>query len=226
VLKHARHVLWDWNGTLLDDVEACVAAVNRMLGTRGLPQIDTTQYRDVFDFPVQDYYRRLGFDLPSEDWDAMAHEFHGYYRETSRSAGLRAGSRRVLDGLRRDGVPMSVLSACEGRILRRMMQERGLDGLFEQVAGLDDLYAESKLDAGRRLLEALAEDPREVILVGDTTHDYDVASELGCECILVAGGHQAGWRLRACGCRVVPGLEAIRNAARQECVPTGDEVRV
>ncbi|MBN2352282.1 MAG: hypothetical protein JXD23_06910 [Spirochaetales bacterium] len=55
-------VVWDWNGTLLNDMEACIRSMNLMLENRSLPPIDFETYRNVFTFPVIDYYRAVGID--------------------------------------------------------------------------------------------------------------------------------------------------------------------
>lgn len=202
-------MIWDWNGTLLDDVQACVDAINRMLARRGLPRTDLERYRDVFGFPVQGYYVELGFDLGSEDWDGMAREFHDDYAETARPAALREGARAALDALRAAGLPMSILSACELSILQRMVGERGVGGFFDHIFGLGDLYAESKIELGRRMLRDTGVDPDAALLVGDTVHDYEVAQALGCRAVLMAGGHQSSERLRRCGCPVLDGFDAL-----------------
>jgi len=204
-----EHIVWDWNGTLLDDVDACVDAINRMLDRRGLPRVAPESYRDIFDFPVRNYYLKLGFDLEREDWDRMAREFHADYHETSLDAGLRPGATELLERLMDRGMPMSVLSASEIAILRRMMQSRDVERFFDRVFGLSDLYAASKVDLGRRLMAEVHAPASGVLLVGDTVHDFEVAQELGCRCVLVTGGHQSEKRLRACGCDVVKGLDGI-----------------
>ena len=194
-MEDIRHIVWDWNGTLLDDVAACVEAINRMIAVRGLRPLDETRYRDLFQFPVRNYYAELGFDLEREDWDAMAREFHAHYHDTAGSTRLRDGVTDVLQAFRDRGVAMSILSACEITILRNMLAARGIAHFFQHVRGLADLHAASKLELGRRLLADLALRPEQVLLIGDTTHDHDVAEALGCRCLLVAGGHQSAERL-------------------------------
>ena len=198
-----QYVVWDWNGTLLDDVQACIEAINLMLGKRNLPLLTPESYREFFGFPVRDYYVALGFDFAVEDWDALAREFHDHYRRTSESALLRDGAVEILDAIRTLGVPMSVLSASERSILRRMLRSRGIDRYFENVYGLDDLYAGSKLDLGHTLLRVAGVPPGSVLFVGDTLHDYEVARHMRRPCVLMSGGHQAEHRLARCGCTVL-----------------------
>jgi len=207
-----RHIIWDWNGTLLDDSHACVAALNRMLRRRDMKEIDQQQYRDIFDFPVRSYYRRLGFDFGKEDWDENAREFHTYYFEAADGSALRPDVVDVLTHLREQGLPMSILSAAETSMLESMLSEYGVLEFFSRIYGLEDPYAHTKIERGHALMDDLQLPPEEVLLVGDTTHDYEVARAIGCRCILLAGGHQSEDRLRRCPCPVETSLSAVINA--------------
>lgn len=215
----ARHVVWDWNGTLLDDTQACIRAINHMLSRRKLQPLDTDRYRRTFGFPVRGYYAALGFDLEREDWDALAREFHDHYHAESRTVGLRDGIERFLAELSERDIPMSILSASESTILTRMLREQGIDRHFGRVFGLSDLYAGSKVQRGRQLIEEIALPPAEVLLVGDTIHDYEVARELGCRCVLLAGGHQATDRLMQCGCKVLTDPSALLDLVLRSEAP-------
>jgi phosphoglycolate phosphatase len=191
----ATHIIWDWNGTLLDDVTACVDAINEMLAARQLPCISRTYYRDIFDFPVKGYYERLGFDLATEDWDAMANEFHLHYGKFSRAAELRPATAETLGRMRDRGLSMSILSASEITLLERTLEARGIRHFFDHVVGLSDRYAASKLDKGKLLMAALGIPRNDILLVGDTNHDHEVAETLGIDCVLLTGGHQSEHRL-------------------------------
>lgn len=213
-----QHVIWDWNGTILDDVDACVDAANRMLSPRRLPPLTRRRYLEIFGFPVRSYYDELGFDFSVEAWDALAREFHDNYEVTSRDARLREDVTHVLRELQARGISQSILSASEISILRNMLVQRGLDGLFDEIWGLSDLYAGSKIDLGKALLARLDTPPRHILMVGDTVHDFEVATELGCACVLVSGGHQSDARLAGCNCPLVrTQIELLRHL-----VPAGD----
>jgi len=81
-------IIWDWNGTLLDDMDICISSMNRMLSKRELPELNIDKYRDVFTFPVIDYYKAIGFDFRKEPWDVAAHEFIWLYLEALPGIGL------------------------------------------------------------------------------------------------------------------------------------------
>jgi len=204
--KAIEHIIWDWNGTLLDDTAACLATINRMLARRKLPILTLAEYRDIFGFPVKDCYIRLGIDLDVEDWDKVSEEFHGIYRDEARNTGLREGIQAVLDDFTSRRKTMSVLSASELSILRKMMVERGVAGYFKHIYGHGDLYGSSKIELGHKLLQDAGISADHILLIGDTDHDYEVARELKCRCILVTGGHQAEKRLRKCDCRIIENI--------------------
>ena len=70
------HLIWDFNGTLYDDVQAGIESANRLLASHQLPIFTSTeQYRATFGFPVVDYYVRMGFDFSKTPFDELAHEW-------------------------------------------------------------------------------------------------------------------------------------------------------
>jgi phosphoglycolate phosphatase len=204
-----EHVIWDWNGTLLDDVDACVASLNDILRARELREVSREEYCDTFKFPVRDYYVELGFDFEHDNWDQVATDYHVFYRKHSKHAALRAGVLSVLERMKNEGMPMSILSACESETLEEMVREREIGRFFSSLYGLPNYYAGSKLSAGRAAMKSIHVDPPSMLLIGDTAHDYEVADELGCECLLVCGGHQSEHRLRKCGCDIVTSINTI-----------------
>jgi len=203
------HVLWDWNGTLLDDLEVCVAALERLCTRRGLPSVPAEAYRAQFGFPMRDFYAAVGFNLEEEPFEAVAMEWAQHYvPAVFTSTRLHDGVEDVLSAIREQGIPQSVLSAYHHEALIALVGHFGLTGYFASVTGLEDMQAESKLAIGRAWLEHSGHAPEQVLLVGDTTHDFEVAQGLGFRCALVAGGHQSRERLEATG---APVLDAVHD---------------
>lgn len=209
VMPKYNHIIWDWNGTLLDDLQACVDAINILLLRRSLPTVSVGEYQDIFDFPVKNYYLKLGFDFTKDNWTAVAEEYHEAYARTSADSPLRQGTRETLDALKDHGIGVSVLSACERGLLNRMIKERHILHYFEHIYGLDDLFAASKLDLGHALLRKSGLPPAETLMVGDTTHDHEVATAMGIPCLLMGGGHQSGTKLAARGCMMAADLKSV-----------------
>ena len=190
------YCIWDFNGTIFDDVKASMDAVNTLLAERGLDIIDSKErYHEVFDFPIIDYYRRIGFDFDKEPYEVIAPIWVGLYMENSKSAGLFDGVIESLDFFESRGVKQSVLSASEKNMLTGQLKTLGIYERFEEIMGIDNIYAESKLALARAWRERHPND--KVMFIGDTTHDYETAKLLGADCYLISAGHQPEYKLRA-----------------------------
>lgn len=209
-----RHLLWDWNGTLFDDTAACVAAINVLLAERALPVLSIDDYRRRFGFPVKTFYLALGFQLEREDWDLLARRFHDLYLDHPGKQ-VRPEARAALAWADDRGIPQSLLSACEQGILDALLDRHALRRHFAQVCGSDNLHGQSKLEAGCALLPALGLPPDDVLLIGDTLHDHEVAQALGCRCLLIANGHQTAERLQSSGRAVLASLSELAAAVNE-----------
>jgi phosphoglycolate phosphatase len=198
-----RHVIWDWNGTLLDDVWLCVDVLNGMLRARGLPEVGEAYYRDVFSFPVINVYRRMGFDVSNGAFERMSVEYIEAYQSRRDECGLHIGARAALDAFKTAGVGQSILSAYRQDMLDSIIANMGIGAYFERLAGNANIYAASKVEYGRALVAGLACAKEEVVMVGDTEHDWEVARELGIRCVLVSCGHNTHARLARLGVPVV-----------------------
>jgi len=91
-----RHILWDWNGTLLDDAQYGVGIMNKILKEKNLPLLDLKRYRDIFDFPVRRYYDRLGFDFNKDDFETVGMQFIDAYYKNFQECKLRSDELRKI----------------------------------------------------------------------------------------------------------------------------------
>lgn len=205
------HIIWDFNGTLLDDVDVGIKSVNMLLEKRGLPLIDSVErYHALFGFPVIDYYRRLGFDFEAESYASLAVEWVENYRLLSEGCSARAGVVEALGFFKRYGAKQEVLSASESGLLSGQLQKLGILGDFEGVYGSDNIYAHGKEDIARRW--RLEVKPRRALFIGDTVQDFAAALSAGAECALVCGGHQSRAALEGCGCPVFDSFAELTDA--------------
>ncbi len=200
-----RHIIWDWNGTLIDDIWLVVEIMNKMLKKRSLPEIDLNKYREIFDFPVTKYYLKLGFDFSLEPFEELTVEFISEYYERFNECKLFDSAEEVLKEISDMGISQSILSASKEDTLTEKIKHYGIDKYFCRILGLDNHYAESKVDRGKKWIAELNLRPKEVLLIGDTAHDYDVSEHMGCDCLLIANGHYSYKRL------VKPGVDVVRS---------------
>ena len=196
-----NYILWDWNGTLLDDTQAALDTLNIMLARRGGKPIAMDFYRDHFAFPVKPFYEAIGVRLGDEDWDALAREYHDLYAAQSKRLNVEAFA--ALERVKAAGVRQSVISALRQDLLDAATTFYGVAPYMEHVYGVDNLDGFSKIDRARELLarvtSSVAEGERSslrVTLIGDALHDKEVSDALGVRCILCGQGSHAAWRLR------------------------------
>lgn len=209
MLHKYRHIIWDWNGTLLDDAWLCVEIINEMLCDRGKRPITHGLYMKEFGFPVRHFYERLGFDFSVESFEALACEYISKYDERCRECKLHDHAVDVVSHCAQGGLEQSILSAYHQERLEGMLDFFELSPLFTRVMGLDDHHAHGKIEQGIRLVAESGFDPGQAVLIGDTTHDHEVAQEAGVDCILFAGGHYLEQRLQSCGVSVLTSLAQL-----------------
>ena len=197
-------IVWDFNGTLIDDVQACIDSLNALLKPRGLPLQTKADYRREFGFPVADYYKHLGM-APSDpfDWDAMAESFHMRYI-FSKTLKLQPGVLQALQAFKAKGLRQGILSALEQGILEIQARQFGLTPYMDFVRGSNNYDGASKEAAARELS---LHGP--VLLIGDTLHDAEVAHTQHWDCILCSAGHQTPDRLQAAGYPIIPTLHDL-----------------
>ena len=201
-LEHKSHIIWDWNGTLLNDVTACVGVISEILREHDLPEISEAQYRAQFRFPIAEYYKSLGFDFSKTSLAMLSDKFVTRYKPRAMACSLFDGARELLATLHGSGIPMSILSAANEAELKELTRHHQIDHYFGRLCGLSDFYAASKIERGRELIAELGIEVDEIILVGDTDHDLEVARALGVDALILADGHQSYERLQPLHSRV------------------------
>ena len=204
-------IIWDWNGTLLNDLNHCISTINMLLKKRKLPLLTHGRYKEVFSFPVKDYYQTIGFDFAKEDFAIPAREFIDLYDSGVGSCPLHESAIDVLEFFKKKRHRQFVLSAMKQNMLETTLKHNGIYEYFEGVAGLNDHYAVSKVERGKELITKFEIEKENTFIVGDTNHDAEVAEALGIKCILIADGHQSEDRLRQTGAPVLPNLRSLTN---------------
>jgi len=199
-------IIWDWNGTLLNDIDLCVQTINGMLQKRNLQRLSVDKYREVFSFPVKDYYQKIGFDFVAEPFEIPALEFIDSYNGSVQNCKLHKSTLTLLNYFQSVGIRQFILSAMKQDALDQCLEQQNISHYFEHVSGLDNHYAASKLENGQQLIAELNLNANELVLIGDTVHDFEVATELGCQCVLIANGHQSRQILESTGALVIDEL--------------------
>lgn len=202
------HILWDFNGTLLDDVGICMESINALLKPRGLPLLSTREkYHRHFQFPVEQYYRSVGFDFEKDPYDRLAQEWINQYRSREKNAPLSPGGREALEYIKQSKISQILFSATQREMLLQQVSALGIGEYFDDILGCDNIYAQGKTERG--VSWVIKARPHRALLIGDTVHDAASAGAMGIECVLVAGGHQSLQTLSSAGVPILPDLFAL-----------------
>lgn len=204
-------VIWDYNGTIIDDVGISVKIENQMLKERGLPAGYTLeQYRELFCYPIIDYYYKIGYTFQDESYEEMAEEFTRLYDEKFNQCSLCTGfSEKIKESVAK-GYYNVILSACEDRLLKDQCRMLGIDGYFDEILGIDNLWAGSKVDMAKNWMDHSDVTPEGCMYLGDTTHDLETAQAIGISrCILIGQGHQSLRILKETGAEVRASLKDV-----------------
>lgn len=208
-IKKYKHVIWDWNGTLFNDVELCSDIMNQLLSEANLPKISVNEYRDVFTFPVIEYYKALGHDVSAENWEKISRQFINEYEANKYQFNIYPDAREVLTKIKNLEISQSILSAYKQETLDELVAHFELSDFFIGLVGLDNIYAASKLENGLKWMKELGFAKGEVLLVGDTLHDCEVAKAIGADPVLLSLGHQSIEKLNGCKIPIIDSLSEL-----------------
>lgn len=202
------HLIWDFNGTVLDDVDVGIESANALLLRCGLaPFTNKETYRSIFGFPIREYYARMGIDFSKTPFEFLAPIWVEEYLSRADRATLNAGVRETITELKGIGVSQILLSATERDMLEKQLSQLHMENCFDEVFGLDNIHAASK----EKLAQSWCKEhpTARPLFLGDTDHDYAVARSTGNDCVLFSGGHQSRERLESTGCPVVDCISEI-----------------
>ena len=204
-----KHIVWDWNGTLLNDAEACSSSVNQMLKKRNMGSLTLEEYRDRIVFPVINLYYEAGFDMEKESFKILCDEYINSYIAMASVINIQDDALNVLKGFAKIGLTQHIVSASGFEILMKQIKYYNLSQYFTNILGQKDNQAESKVHLAKNLIERTNCNPREVLFIGDTIHDAEVSKEVGFDCFLVSNGHCSEWRLKDTGYPVFENLTSL-----------------
>lgn len=202
-------IFWDWNGTLLDDVTVCIESMNHLLRKRKMDEIDQDFYKSTFNFPVIDYYKKIGFDFQKEIFEELSVEFISEYNSRVHNSSLQDSALKVLSLMHAQGKKQIIISAMEQNMLDKLLKQFNIYHFFDHVVGLSDIYARGKVQLAKDFIKNTGIDTSQSTFVGDTLHDAEVAEEIGSEILLVSNGHHSKERMSVNGYKIIADLSAI-----------------
>jgi len=209
VLNNKKYIIFDWNGTLIDDAYVFVDVLNVLLKRRGLMGVDLDQYRQLFCFPIKDFYKQIGLDVSNVSFAKLKTEFIDQYNKRRYDAKLFIDTKLILNRLGGQNVSLFILSASNQNTLDDLTTYYGINKYFQDIVGVDNYIADGKILQGKKLIKNIGGDANEMVLIGDTDHDYEVAINLGIDCILISHGHQSEGRLKKLNAKLIKNFNQL-----------------
>ncbi len=209
--ENIRAVIWDWNGTLLNDVEYCLNILNNLLVENHLKPLSLTEYRNIFTFPVKDYYAKAGFDFSKKSFEELGKIFIENYEKNKYSLKLFDEAKNVVEYFDEIGIQQYLLSAYKQDNLEEILKHFNIKKYFVKIRGLDNIYAGGKTELGISLRKEIEYPKEQVVLIGDSLHDSEVAEKMNVQSILISKGHQSAEKLRLNGCLVFDDFQILKE---------------
>ena len=204
-------VIWDWNGTLLDDVSASLRSVNDMLDRRNMERIDLVRYRECIGVPIRCFYEQV-FDMEKEEYTSLLREYNdGYEYYVNLDCAVAPGAEELLGKIRNAGVRQILVSSCEKNQLADAIAKFDIGGYFDAVLGAEDFLATSKIDRAVDYVNSNMKPGAKILAVGDIIHDYDLAKTVGADCVLVKTGHENTKKIDSSGANIADTVAEVEK---------------
>lgn len=202
--NYYEHIIWDWNGTLIDDAWLCANIMSELLSKYGLSEINKKQYTEIFEFPISTFYHKLGFK--EQFFDTISQEFTNTYNDRKNQLKLHDNTKQIFQLLINNNIDSSILSASRQDILNESITHFKLNFFLKNIIGVQNNLAEGKDLKGLELINKLNIDIKKILVIGDTQYDYFLSKKLGCHCVLMNHGHNAHNRISHFGVPVFNSL--------------------
>ncbi len=203
-----KNILWDWNGTILNDTPVAFEATNILLKRYNYPTITLEYYRDNVDTPIVNFYSKI-FDLTKENMETLDNEWCVLYNELSYKIKLHDGVESVLKQFSEHNCHQAVLSAFKTEEITKFADRFSVDHYFKAILGTQNIVMESKTMRGKKYMQENSLEPEETLYIGDTAHDCDTALGLGIDCVLLSCGQQSEKVLSKCSVSVFDSFEKL-----------------
>ncbi len=205
----SKTIIWDFNGTIINDVDLAVDILNSLYKIHHIDKcVGKKEYKEIFDFPVIDYYRNAGFDLNEQTFQCISKEYIALYKEGFKHVKVSDDVITLLKKYQLKGYKNVIISASQHDMLVEQINSLGLNEYFDEIVGIDDIYATSKVDIAKRWA---SKHTGPFVFIGDTAHDYEVAKEIGATCYLLSDGHFSQDRLLKLTDKVYPSIREVEK---------------
>ena len=188
-----RLLVFDWDGTLADSTAIIAGAIQQACTDLGLPVPDDTAARYVIGLGLADAMRHVAPTLPLPDHPRLSDRYRHHYLARDPEIPLFDGAREMLDELDARGFLLAIATGKSRVGLARALAQQGLAHRFVASRCADEGFPKPHPDMLLALMDRCGTEPSETLMIGDTTHDLELARNAGASAIAVTyGAHGAG----------------------------------
>lgn len=209
-MKNYSTIIWDFNGTIIDDVKASLDAVNDMLALRNQQAIDMDMYYKAIDIPIWKFYERVFIPGTITPGEAMIEYDTGYEKHLGDNP-LMDGIVEILSTFQNQGKQQIVVSASHVDKVKSRLYSLNILHYFSDVLAHSDYNANSKTYLARQYFAENNLSFDDAVVIGDSVFDFTMASELGCDCILTTQGHQSRREFSSVDAHIIDSLYELKN---------------
>jgi phosphoglycolate phosphatase len=196
VLRY-RLLVFDWDGTLADSAAIIVEAIQLACADLGLPIPTDAAARYVIGLGLHDALRHVTPTLAERDYPALSARYRVHYLNRDPEIPLFAGAEMLLSSLNARGHALAVATGKSRRGLDRALEQAGIGARFAATRCADEGFPKPHPDMILRLLEETGVEPSRAVMIGDTTHDLELAANAGVDAVAVSYGAHGEELLRA-----------------------------
>lgn len=199
-----ENIFLDFNGTILDDLELSYDLLCELAQIYDVEKISKKRYLELFDFPVKDYYEKAGFDFTKVNFNEAADYFiSNYSKRWPKETKIFDNFVKVITKLKKEGLKIYIITASEEKLLLSQLEHFGILNLFDGYVASKDNKAKGKIEYAKDFILDNNINPKKSIMIGDTTHDYEVAKAINMRCALFLKGHNSKKRLKETKCKLL-----------------------
>ena len=178
-------IVFDWDGTLMDSTTAIIASMQAAARDLGVTVPDKRAASYVIGLGLQDALQAAVPDLDPRHYPKMAERYRHHYLSQDHQLSLFAGAREMLDDLVEQGYFLAVATGKSRVGLNRALAASGVTSLFDATRCADETFSKPNPAMLLELTRELGQDMRRTVMIGDTTHDMQMAGNAGAAAISV-----------------------------------------
>jgi len=208
--KRFELIVFDWDGTLMDSAAAIVASIQAAAIDLGLPPPTEDKARHVIGLGLREALSYALPELEAGRHRQMAERYGHHYRAQDQDLKLFDGAESLVRDLAAAGYALAVASGKSRAGLNRALAASGLAGRFHATRCADECHSKPHPQMLEQLMEELGVPPSLTLMIGDTTHDLEMARNAGTSALGVSYGAHS--------------REALESMAALRCVDSVAEL--